>query len=121
MLWRTAPAVTELEEVTLDWLRQLVGLPVGFEGTINDTASSSSLYALAAAREAVEGLGYPPARSRRTARRAAAETLHLDPDALQHREGRHRAGSWAEGVEKIPTDEQFRMDPAALGPRSSAT
>ena len=52
MLWRTAPAATELEQVTLDWLRQMVGLPDPVFGVINDTASSSTLYALAAAREA---------------------------------------------------------------------
>src|ERR1700733_9886457 len=51
MLWRTAPAATELEQVTLDWLRQMVGLPRPLFGVINDTASSSTLYALAAARE----------------------------------------------------------------------
>jgi aromatic-L-amino-acid decarboxylase len=52
MLWRTGPAATELEEVTLGWLRTMVGLDAAFEGTINDTASSSTLHALAAAREA---------------------------------------------------------------------
>ena len=51
MVWRSSPAATELEDLTLDWLRQLLGLPESFEGVINDTASSSSLYALAAARE----------------------------------------------------------------------
>ncbi len=51
MLWKTSPAATELEEVVLDWLRQMLGLPETFEGVINDTASSSSLYAMAAARE----------------------------------------------------------------------
>ena len=52
MLWRTSPAATEMEEVTLDWLRQLMGLPAPFRGVIYDTASISSLHALAAAREA---------------------------------------------------------------------
>src|SRR4029450_4247659 len=52
MLWRTSPAATELEEVTLGWLRRLIGLPDAFEGVIYDTASVSSLHALAAAREA---------------------------------------------------------------------
>ena len=52
MLWRTSPAATELEEVTLGWLRQLIGLPDAFEGVIYDTASVSTLHALAAAREA---------------------------------------------------------------------
>jgi len=51
MLWRTSPAATELEELTLDWLRQMLGVPDGFFGIIGDTASSNTLYALAAARE----------------------------------------------------------------------
>ena len=51
MLWRTSPAATELEEVTLSWLRKLLGLPDTFEGVIYDTASISTLHALAAARE----------------------------------------------------------------------
>ena len=52
MLWVTSPAVTELEQVTLDWLRQLMGLGDGWFGQITDTASVSTFYALAAAREA---------------------------------------------------------------------
>src|SRR5204862_3192184 len=52
MLWRTSPASTELEEVAMGWLRQLMGLPEAFEGVIYDTASISSLHGLAAAREA---------------------------------------------------------------------
>ncbi len=51
-LWRTAPASTELEAVTLDWLAQLLGLPRGWHGHIEDTASTSTLAALVAAREA---------------------------------------------------------------------
>src|SRR5229473_2656469 len=53
MLWRTSPAATELEAVTLAWLRQLIGLPENFEGVIYDTASVASLHALVAAREAI--------------------------------------------------------------------
>src|SRR6185436_9211544 len=57
MLWRTSPAATELEEVALGWLRQLLGLSDTFEGVIYDTASVSTLHALAAAREvAVPGV-----------------------------------------------------------------
>src|SRR3954451_17590511 len=51
MLWRTSPAATELEEVSFGWLRRLIGLPDAFEGVIYDTASISTLHALAAARE----------------------------------------------------------------------
>ncbi|MGZ8528340.1 MAG: pyridoxal-dependent decarboxylase, partial [Candidatus Limnocylindrales bacterium] len=52
MLWRTSPIGTELAEVVVDWLRQALGLPAGFDGLLTDTASTSSLIALAAAREA---------------------------------------------------------------------
>ena len=51
MLWRTSPIATELEEVVVDWLRQGLGLPEGFDGLITDTASTSTLLALAAARQ----------------------------------------------------------------------
>lgn len=51
MLWRTAPASTELEDVVLDWLRQMMGLPENFDGIIYDTASVSTMHAIAAARE----------------------------------------------------------------------
>jgi aromatic-L-amino-acid decarboxylase len=53
MLWRTSPAATELEQVALGWLRELMRLPADFDGVIYDTASISVLHALAAAREAV--------------------------------------------------------------------
>jgi aromatic-L-amino-acid decarboxylase len=55
ILWRTAPAATELEEVTLSWLAQLLGLPAGWHGHIEDTASTSTIAALAAARHARPG------------------------------------------------------------------
>ena len=51
MLWRTSPASTELEDVVLDWLRQMMNLPEHFEGIIYDTASVSTMHAIAAARE----------------------------------------------------------------------
>src|SRR5207237_1953400 len=54
-LWRTSPASTELEGLTLDWTAQLLGLPGGWHGHIEDTASTSTIAALAAAREATGG------------------------------------------------------------------
>src|SRR5687767_13954344 len=51
MSWATSPAATELEQVTMDWLRQMVGLPTQFTGVIQDTASTSTLVALLSARE----------------------------------------------------------------------
>jgi aromatic-L-amino-acid decarboxylase len=110
MLWRTGPAQTELEERTLDWLRQLLGLPGGFRGTIQDTASISTLVALAAARHAAA----PEVRERGLAtlppmRVYASEEVHssIDKAAIT-------LGIGHEGVRKIPTDDAFRMDPAAL-------
>ncbi|TAM79043.1 MAG: hypothetical protein EPN50_00585, partial [Chloroflexota bacterium] len=55
MLWRTSPVATELEEVTVDWFRQALGLPDGFSGFYTDTASTSSLIGLAAARQVAGG------------------------------------------------------------------
>jgi aromatic-L-amino-acid decarboxylase len=51
MKWITSPAATELEEVTMDWLRQMIGLPADFSGVIQDSASVSTLCAILAARE----------------------------------------------------------------------
>ena len=55
ILWRTSPALQELEELTLDWLAQLLGLPEGLHGHIEDTASTATMVALAAARRAKPG------------------------------------------------------------------
>jgi aromatic-L-amino-acid decarboxylase len=112
MLWRTGPAQTELEERTLDWLRQLLGLPEGFHGTIQDTASISTLVALAAAREAA-GLGIREegmsGRDLPRLRVYASQEVHssIDKAGLT-------LGIGMSGTRKIPTDAQFRMDPAAL-------
>ena len=85
MLWRTSPAATELEELALGWLRELIGLPAAFEGVIYDTASISTLHALAAAREARR----PGVRRRglagRDVPRAARLLLRAHP--LLHRQG----------------------------------
>jgi aromatic-L-amino-acid/L-tryptophan decarboxylase len=51
MLWQTSPAATEMETRVLDWLRQLIGLPAGFTGVIQDSASAATLCALLVARE----------------------------------------------------------------------
>ena len=64
MVWKTSPAATELEQVTLRWLRNWTGLPDGWFGLIYDTASTSSMHAIAAARQAAD----PESRSKGTAR-----------------------------------------------------
>ncbi|HSG06718.1 MAG TPA: pyridoxal-dependent decarboxylase [Longimicrobiales bacterium] len=110
MVWRSGPAGTELEEVTLDWLRQLVGLPEGFDGAINDTASTSTMYALAAARERA----YPESRSaglwgQRPGRVYASEQTHSSVEKAVLALGFGKVGYRA-----ISTDEDFRMRPDAL-------
>jgi aromatic-L-amino-acid decarboxylase len=111
MLWRTSPAATELETVVLDWLRQLLGLPEGLFGVIQDTASASSLVALAAAREAVPGL--------EARRRGLVGQARLRMYASEHAHSSIEKaaivlGVGQEGFRKIPVDEEFRMDPEAL-------
>lgn len=114
MLWRTGPAATELEDVTLDWLRQLMGLPEGFDGVINDTASSSTLYALAAAREALADLrireqGLPGRPEVPPLRVYCSEEAHasVDKAALT-------LGLGLTGVRRLPTDAELRLDVGAL-------
>ncbi len=113
MLWRTSPAATELEEVVLDWLRKLLGLPADFHGVIYDTASISTLCGLAAAREAA-GLEI---REQGMAGRPDIPRLRVYTSEQAHNsveKGAIILGFGREGVRKIPTDREFRMDPAAL-------
>ncbi|MDR7414878.1 MAG: pyridoxal-dependent decarboxylase [Armatimonadota bacterium] len=112
MLWRTCPAATELEEVTLDWLRQLLGLPPRF-GIIMDTASVASLCAMAAARESL-GLGI---REQGMAGRPDLPRLRIYTSEHAHssiEKGAIVLGFGQEGVRKIPVDGEFRMRPDAL-------
>jgi aromatic-L-amino-acid decarboxylase len=57
MSWQTSPAATEVEEVTVGWLRQMLGLPSSFQGVIQDTASTATLTAILSARERATSLG----------------------------------------------------------------
>jgi aromatic-L-amino-acid decarboxylase len=113
MLWRTSPAATELEEVVLDWLRQMVGLADGFKGIITDTASISSMLAIAAARESLD-LGI---REKGMAGRADLPRLCLYTSEHAHssiEKGAMTLGIGQEGVHKIYVDSEFRMDVNAL-------
>ena len=110
MLWRSGPAPTELEERTLDWLRQMIGLPEGFRGTIHDTASTSTLVAIATARErAAPGVRERGMSGLAPMRVYASEHVHSSIDKACI-----TLGLGMQGLRKIPTDAEFRMDPAAL-------
>jgi aromatic-L-amino-acid/L-tryptophan decarboxylase len=95
MLWRTSPAATELEELVLDWVAQLMGLPEGLHGHIEDTASVSTLVALAAARELRPGGIVLSSDQAHSSVEKAARILGLE-------------------ARKVAVDDQFRMRSDAL-------
>jgi len=111
MSWVTSPAATELEQVVMDWLRQMVGLPAEFVGSIQDTASTATLVALLSAREhaskgvvGLQGLSAGPPLTVYASREA-----HSSVD-----KGVKLAGYGLEQLRRIPTDALYAMDPAAL-------
>src|SRR5919106_267050 len=111
MLWQTSPAATELETRTLDWLRQMIGLPEGLTGVIQDSASSATLCAILVARE------------RATGWRANEDGLRACPPLVFYAsEEAHSsvekaitiAGLGRRSLRLIATDDQFAMRPDAL-------
>jgi aromatic-L-amino-acid decarboxylase len=106
--WKTSPAVAELEQVALGWLRQWMGLPDDYFGIIYDTASVSSLHAVAAARE----MAVPEARVN-----GAPPNLVLYTSEESHSSIEKAAialGIGQKNVRKIPADAEFRQRPDAL-------
>jgi aromatic-L-amino-acid/L-tryptophan decarboxylase len=95
ILWRTSPASAELEAVTLDWTAQLLGLPAGWHGHIEDTASVSTIAALAAAREATGGHVVVCSEEAHSSVERAARLLGLE-------------------TRTTPTDAEFRLRAEAL-------
>jgi len=108
MLWKTSPAVTELEQVTLRWLREWCGLPEEWFGLIYDTASVSSMHAIAAAREAAD----PESRTKGTARGLVVYTSEQAHSSIE--KGAIAVGIGQDNVRKVPVDAEFRMRPDAL-------
>ena len=94
-LWRTSPASTELEALTLDWAAQLLGLPAGWHGHIEDTASVSTIAALAAARESTGGRVVVCSEEAHSSIERAARLLGLETC-------------------KVPVDDEFRMRAEAI-------
>ncbi|HVH55388.1 MAG TPA: aminotransferase class I/II-fold pyridoxal phosphate-dependent enzyme [Vicinamibacterales bacterium] len=113
MLWRTSPAATELEAVTLRWLQRLIRLPDEFEGVIYDTASISTLHALAAARERA----VPQVRERGMAGRSELGMFRVYCSDQTHSSIDKSVillGLGQSSLRKIPSDDQFRMRTDAL-------
>lgn len=109
MLWRTSPASTELEPVVLDWLRQMVGLPAEFKGLIYDTASISTLHAIAMAREGLNLAIREKGMSGRTdlplLRVYCSEHTHSSIDKAVI-----LLGLGTRSIVKIPSNERFEID-----------
>jgi aromatic-L-amino-acid decarboxylase len=114
MLWQSCPSATELEQTTLDWLRQMLGLPENFMGIIFDGGSSSNFHGLAAAREQLADLEI---RQRGMTGRDDLPRLRLYASELAHSsidKAMIALGLGLEGICKIPVDEAYRMRPQAL-------
>jgi aromatic-L-amino-acid decarboxylase len=113
MLWRTSPASTELEEVVLDWLRQMMNLPAEFKGIIYDTASVSTLHAIAVAREKLNLRIREDGMSGRDdlplLRVYCSEHVHSSIDKAVI-----LLGLGQKSLRKIPTNERFEMLPEKL-------
>ncbi len=114
MTWQSCPAGTELEQVTLGWLRDLLGLPRDMWGIIYDTASTAGMQAIAAAREQIAGLNV---REEGLAGRADVPRLRLYASEQAHMsidKGALTCGIGLKGIRKIPLDESYRMRPDLL-------
>ena len=110
--WQASPALTELEDLTTDWLRQMMGLSDQWSGVIQDTASTATLVALLCARERATGYG-----AARGGLQASAEPLTVYVSSQSHssvEKAALLAGFGRENLRMIAVDEAYRMRPEAL-------
>ncbi len=110
MSWATSPAATELEQVTMAWLAQMIGLPPSYTGVIQDTASTATLVALLSAREraaAVSGKAFPWDGPRLTV--YASGEAHSSVS-----KGVKLAGYGLEQLRRVPVDDRYAMRVDAL-------
>src|SRR5579883_9360 len=108
MLWKASPAATELEQVTLGWLREWWGLDPQFFGIIHDTASTASMHAILAAREqAAPETRLSGQHPRLILYRSEHTHNSIDKGALT-------VGIGKDNIRKIAADEEFRMKPELL-------
>lgn len=108
MLWKTSPAVTELEQVVLGWLRQWTGLPADWFGMIHDTASTGAMHAVAAARQAAD----PEVRTRGGKPGLVVYVSEQTHTCVE--KGAISLGMGQESVRRVPVDAEFRMRVDAL-------
>jgi aromatic-L-amino-acid decarboxylase len=111
MIWQTSPAAAELEGRVMEWLRRMIGLPAGFTGVIQDTASTATLCAILTARERASGF-----RTNETGLNdAGVFTAYCSRETHSSVEKDVKiAGLGRENLRMIPTDDRFAMVPEAL-------
>jgi aromatic-L-amino-acid/L-tryptophan decarboxylase len=112
MSWATSPAATELEQVTMSWLRQMIGLPDSFVGVIQDTASTATLVALLTARERATGFASGVKGGGSSGGRL---TVYASSEAHSSvAKGVKLAGYGLEQLRSIPVDAAYAMRAEAL-------
>lgn len=110
MIWATSPSATELEEVTMKWLKGMLGLPESWHGSIQNGASDATLIALLTARERVTGFKLNSSRSsNRVFRVYGSEQAHSSLDKAVA-----IAGIGQQNLVKVAVDDQYAMDPEKL-------
>jgi aromatic-L-amino-acid decarboxylase len=110
--WQSSPALTELEEVMTDWVRQMIGLGEGWRGVIQDTASTSTLVALISAREKITNYGLAKGGLQRE---AAPLTIYVSGHAHSSVDkAATLAGFGAGNIRHVAVDAEFAMKPDAL-------
>ena len=109
MIWETSPAAAELEECVLEWLRQMLGLPEGMKGVIQDTASTTTLVALITAREIATSFRANTDGVQDKLRVYVSEEAHSSVE-----KGAKIAGYGKDNIRRIPADDKFAMIPAQL-------
>ena len=109
MIWETSPAAAELEERVLEWMRQMLGLPEGMKGVIQDTASTTTLVALITAREIATNFRTNTEGIPKKLLVYVSEEVHSSVE-----KGAKIAGYGTSNIRRIPADANFAMIPAQL-------
>jgi aromatic-L-amino-acid/L-tryptophan decarboxylase len=110
MLWQTSPAATEIEGVVVNWLRDALGLAPHFTGVLQDTATTATFSAVLTMRErALDWQGLTKGFAGKTLRIYASAQTHSSIDKSVR-----LAGIGQDNLVKVPTDENFSMQPDAL-------
>lgn len=112
--WQASPALTEIEEVVTDWVRQMMGLSEGWSGVIQDTASTSTLIALLCARERTTNFSFSRGGLQAEDRPLVVYASEQAHSSVQ--KAALLAGFGAANVRRVPTDAEFAMRTDQLGP-----